>query len=567
MGTINYHYQRSAAPHAFLIRCWAKPLYFLYPVCQAFVSKLLDGEAGSDYSCGGRNNFGGAVLAEVKTVAFQGIDARPVDVQVQLASGLPAFSVVGLPDKAVSEARERVRAALSAVGLALPPERITVNLSPADLPKEGSHYDLPIALALLVAMGAVPADSVDNAVILGELGLDASIRAVPGVLPAAMTASALDKDLICPAACGSEAAWAGRCRVIAPSTLMVFMNHVTGRQILADPEPAVSEIAGEELDFRDIKGQESAKRAMEIAAAGGHHMLMIGPPGSGKSMLASRMPSILPPLMPSEALEVSMIASIAGELEGGLISKHRPFRSPHHSASQPALIGGGVRARPGEVSLAHSGVLFLDELPEFSRQTLEALRQPMESAKAVIARAQAHVTYPARFQLVAAMNPCRCGYLGDEDLACNRAPRCGVDYQSKISGPLYDRIDLHVDVPEVSAADLTLPPPSEGSAEIRARVVAARDIQAERYRKRGLSIHTNAEADGKLLEEVAALDGPPLALMKQAVERMKLSARGYHRVLKVARTLADLDSSDHIKERHVAEAIGYRRLSLRAGKL
>ena len=496
------------------------------------------------------------MVARIRTVAFEGVDVRPVDAQVQVSGGMPAFTLVGLPDKAVGESRERVRAALTAIGLALPPKRITVNLAPADLLKEGSHFDLPIALGLLAAMGVIEAAALDAYVVLGELGLDGSVASVAGVLPAALHAAKAELGLICPAAQGGEAAWAGEVDVLAPGNLLALIHHLKGQQILTPPEPKIAEEAGSMLDLRDIKGQESAKRALEIAAAGGHNLLMIGPPGSGKSMLAQRLPGLLPPLSPAEALEVTMIHSLAGSLSEGKLLRRRPFRDPHHSASLPALVGGGLRARPGEISLAHLGVLFLDELPEFQRSTLEALRQPMETGRVSIARANAHVTYPARVQVVAAMNPCRCGHLGDPQLGCGKAPKCALDYQSKISGPIFDRIDLHVDVPAVSAADLALPPPAEGSTEVAARIAAARARQEARYADHGL--RTNAEADGELLERLAAPDAEGRRLLTQAVEKFRLSARGYHRVLRVARTIADLDESPTVRKPHIAEAISFR---------
>ncbi len=501
------------------------------------------------------------MVARINTIAFQGVDTLDIDVQVHMANGLPAFTVVGLPDKAVAESRERVRAALGALGLGLPQQRITVNLSPADVLKEGSHFDLPIALGLLVAMNVLPADELAGYTALGELALDGAISPVTGVLPAAIGANAAGRGVICPAACGGEAAWAGEVEVLAPPTLLALINHFKGVQVLTAPEPRLAEDSAAALDLADIKGQETAKRALEVAASGAHNLLMIGPPGAGKSMLAQRLPGILPPMDSREALDVSMIHSVAGLLENGRISRQRPFRDPHHSASLPALVGGGTRARPGEISLAHNGVLFLDELPEFARATLEALRQPIESGRAVVSRANAHVTYPARFQFVAAMNPCRCGHLDDAALACSRAPRCALDYQAKISGPLFDRIDLHMEVAAVSAADLTLPPPAEGSAEIAARVAAARQIQADRYAEADPPVRTNAEVDGALLEEVAAPDEAGRKLLAEAADRLKLSARGYHRVLKVARTLADMEAEPNVRRLHVAEALSYRRIA------
>jgi magnesium chelatase family protein len=505
------------------------------------------------------------MVQRVSTVAFEGIEARAVDVQVQVSPGLPAFHVVGLADKAVSEARERVRSALIASGLALPARRITVNLAPADLPKEGSHYDLPIALGLMGAIGAIPPDALSGFTVLGELGLDGSIAPVAGVLPAAIGANSREEGLICPAACGAEAAWASPdIEIIAANSLIQIANHFKGTQVLSRPQPKVRQAPATQLDLRDIKGQESAKRALEIAAAGGHHLLMIGAPGAGKSMLAARLPSILPPLSPSELLEVSMIASVAGEIEGGALTSQRPFRSPHHSASMAALTGGGVRAKPGEISLAHHGVLFLDELPEFDARVLDSLRQPLENGEVAVSRANHRVTYPARFMLVAAMNPCRCGHAFEPGYSCRRGAvdRCTADYQMRISGPLMDRIDLRIEVPAVTAADLILPPPAEGSAEVAARVATARDIQLERYTAAGLSnVRTNAEAPAALLEEIAKPDAHGQKLLRDAAETMRLSARGYHRVLRVARTLADLDGTEKIGRLHLAEALSYRALA------
>jgi magnesium chelatase family protein len=497
------------------------------------------------------------MVAHVGTVAFLGLEARAVDVQVQVSSGAAGFLTVGLPDKAVKESRERVQAALHAIGLALPPRRIVVNLSPADLPKEGSHYDLPIALGLLAAMGVIASDALEGFVVVGELGLDGRLAPVPGVLLAALHAAGCEMGLICPASQGGEAAWAGEVDVLAAPDLLSLLNHLKGTQLLSPPERSLAELARTGPDMVEIKGQETAKRAVEIAAAGGHNLLMSGPPGSGKSLLAAALPGILPELTPAEALEVSMVASMAGELEGGRLVRTRPFRAPHHSASMPALVGGGMRARPGEVSLAHLGVLFLDELPEFQRGVLDSLRQPLETGTVMVARAAAHVSYPARVQLIAAMNPCRCGHLGDASMACARAPKCAGEYQSKISGPLLDRIDLHVEVGAVSAADLALPPPSETSVIVAARVAAARALQTARYA--GHAARTNAEADGKILEAAATPDAAGGKLLTEAAERLKLSARGYHRVLRVARTIADLGQAEQVGRIHIAEALSYRR--------
>jgi magnesium chelatase family protein len=497
------------------------------------------------------------LVALVSTVAYLGLEARSVEVQCQIAPGMPRFNLVGLPDKAVNESRERVNAALAAMGLALPPKRITINLSPADLPKEGSHYDLPIALALLAAMGVTDAEQLGDFVAVGELALDGRIISSPGVLLAALHASSKDKGLICPAGQGAEARWASGIPILAAPDLVSLLNHLKGTQVLPVPEPGEAEMPRRGPDLAQVKGQEVAKRALEIAAAGAHNLLLIGPPGAGKSLMASCLPGILPQLTPAEALQVSMVASVAGTLEDGRISRVRPFRAPHHSASMAALTGGGLKVRPGEVSLAHLGVLFLDELPEFQRAVLDSLRQPLETGEVTVARANAHVTFPARVQLIAAMNPCRCGHLGDPALGCSRAPKCAADYQSKVSGPMLDRIDLHVDVDPVSAADLALPPPTEGSAQVAARVATARTIQTQRLE--GTGLNTNAQLDGDLLERHATPDEPGRKLLMQAAEAMRLSARGYTRMLRVARTVADLAGAEQIGRIHVAEALSYRR--------
>ena len=496
------------------------------------------------------------MVARAYTVAFEGVDARLVEVQCATAPGMPAFSIVGLPDKAVSEARDRVRSALSALSIALPSKKITINLSPADLPKIGSHFDLPIALALLAALDVIPTDKVSETVALGELSLDETLVPVLGALPAAMAAATENKALFCPHACGAEAAWVDQAAVYAPRSLAEALRHFTGQSPLPTAQAGEVVTPAQARDFADVKGQEKAKRALEIAATGRHHLLMVGTPGSGKSMLAARLPGILPPLSPAEALETSMIHSLAGLLSDGGINRARPFREPHHTASMAAIVGGGRGAKPGEISLAHNGVLFMNEFPEYPCTVLETLRQPIETGEVVVARANAHVRYPCRFMLVAAANPCKCGYLTDANRACARVPICGEEYMSRISGPLMDRFDLRIEVPPVAFSDLDLPQSGEPSAQVAARVAQGRAVQAARFE--GTSMRVNADLEGSALEEVATPDADGKDLLLRVAERFGLSARGYHRVLRVARTIADLDGAADVRKPHVAEAVGYR---------
>lgn len=491
------------------------------------------------------------------TVAFEGVEGRLVDVQCALSPGMPNFLIVGLPDKAVSEARERVRAALNALSISLPSRRITVNLSPADLPKEGSHFDLPIALSLLAAVDILPNDAVEGLVSLGELSLDGALVPVAGALPAALAASEAGRTLICPSASGAEAAWVDDTPVVAPIGLGEAIQHITGARPIEVSAPG--EIKGRAAgpDLKEVKGQERAKRAIEIAAAGRHHLLMVGSPGAGKSMLAARLPSILPHLSAEEALETSMVHSLAGLIKDGGISRERPFRAPHHTASMAAIVGGGKGAKPGEISLAHNGVLFMDEFPEFSRSVLETLRQPIETGDVTVARANAHVRYPCKFLLIAAANPCKCGYLADASRACARAPICGEDYLGRISGPLMDRFDLRVEVPPVAMQDLELPETGEPSSTVADRVRAARDLQSQRFQDLQ-DVTVNADASGALLEEIARPDDEGRALLVRAADRVGLSARGYHRVIRVARTIADLDGRANVGAEDIAEALSFR---------
>lgn len=500
------------------------------------------------------------MVAHIETVAFHGVEAISVDVQVVAMPGKVSINIVGLADKAIAESKERVQAAIHATNLSMPVKKITINLAPADLPKEGSHYDLPIAIGLLISMEVLPKDITERYIFLGELSLDGSILPVQGVLSAALYAKMSNKSLVCPYECAAEASWLDdELEVLAPRNLLELINYFMGRQDLQIPPPVQFEVQNNHLDMHDIKGQLVAKRALEIAASGGHNLLLVGPPGSGKSMLAQRLPTILPPLDPQELLEVSLISSISGESKAGTFRMQRPFRNPHHSASMAALIGGGHKAKPGELSLAHNGVLFLDEFPEFSPKVLDSLRQPLESKECVVSRANYHIRYPARIQLIAAMNPCRCGMSGEPNHVCARGPKCQIEYQSRISGPMFDRFDLRLNIPSVSITDLLDTHECEKSEDILKRVIDARSIQLSRFQSFGLKfIRLNAECPDSYIDQIASLNKDAHNLLKRLSEKKHLSARSYRRLLKVSRTIADMEKSEIILSDHIAEAMSYR---------
>lgn len=502
------------------------------------------------------------MVAKVKTFSFIGIDVAVVDVQVKISSGMSSFTIVGLPDKAVGESKERVRAAISSTGLSWPYKKITVNLAPADLQKEGSHFDLAIALGIMIEIGVLSQEIVDKFFVLGELSLDGSINSIGGIISAAIGANQRNSGIICPFANGSEAAWAGDLNIVAAPDLIALVNHLKGEQILSRPQTSKIFSDKNYPDLSDVKGQEIPKRALEIAAAGGHNLLMIGPPGTGKSMLASRLPGILPQMELMEILEVNMIHSISGKVIDGKLITSRPYREVHHSCSMPAMVGGGTKAKPGEVSLAHNGVLFLDELAEFPRVVLDSLRQSLETGEISISRVNSHITYPANFQLVTAMNPCRCGYLGDATRECKKAPNCGEDYKNKISGPLLDRIDIVVAVGQIDIFNMGNLKKSESSGEILSRVVNARNLQKQRYEAEEEMQNLpkiNAKITGKMLEKFCDLDEECQKILQISVEKMQSSMRGINRILKVARTIADLENCQKISKSHLLEAISYRR--------
>ena len=495
-------------------------------------------------------------LAVVHSRARTGVRAPDVRVEVHLGGGLPSMSIVGLPEAAVRESKDRVRAAIQCAQFEFPQRRITVNLAPADLPKDGGRFDLPIALGILAASGQVPLEALRGVEFLGELGLPGELRAVDGVLPAAIAAADAGHRLVVPAGNGPEAALAGRVEARTARTLLEVCAMLGGQKSLPEVvAPAQTRDAGP--DLADVRGQAHARRALEIAAAGGHHLLLVGPPGCGKTLLASRLTGLLPEASEDEALESAAIASISGRGLDPARWRQRPYRSPHHTASAVALVGGGALPRPGEISLAHQGVLFLDELPEWDRHALEVLREPLESGVVTVSRAARTAEFPARFQLVAAMNPCPCGWAGDPSARC----RCSSDairrYRGRISGPLLDRIDLQIEVPRLPPSELRADaPPGESSAEVRARVEAARALQ---HMRGGI---TNARMPQALLNTTCVLSAADQALLERAVDTLQLSARSMHRILRVARTIADLAGSESIQTPHLSEAIGYRRPGL-----
>ena len=501
------------------------------------------------------------VVSKIRTVAFVGMRPIEIIVEAQISPGLSSFCIVGLPDKAVGEAKERIRSTFFQLGIGFPSGKVVINMAPADIPKAGSHYDLPIALAIFGAMEIIDISMFENSLSIGELGLDGTLPYISGTICAAMLANEKNLSLICPQKCENEALWSGNNNIIATPSLISLLNHINGTTQIISPE--VTKIKPTEIDFgidmADVSGQLFAKRALEIAASGGHNVLMIGAPGSGKSMLASRTKTILPLLSPAEALETTCIYSLAGMLPKEGLIYYPPYRDPHNSASLISIVGGGADAKPGEISLAHNGILFLDELSEFQRSVIEALRQPLETNEITISRAKEHITYPANIQLIAAMNPCKCGYFGVPEKQCSKAPKCAVEYRNRISGPILDRFDIVIYVNSVKISELFENAPKETSATIRRRVENARNLQKSRAEKYvASSCYLNGKTQGKYLEEITKLDSETSKFFQKAVENSNISARSCYKLLRVARTIADMENEPSIRQHHISEALQYR---------